>query len=438
MKGKKLWWIIGGALTLLLVVAVFANKNRDTSKKVTVAKVELVTITEKVTANGKIQPAQDVKISSDVSGEIIELAVKEGDQVKAGQLLVKINPDIYIAAVNRAEASLNTARANLASANARLAQAKAQFVNAEKTFKRNQELFQSQAISQSEFDNAVSSFEVAKAEVQASEQSAKAAEFSVKSAEATRKEARDNLNRTEIYAPQDGTISSLAVEEGERVVGTAQMAGTEMMRISDMNKMEVHVDVNENDIIRVSLNDTALVEVDSYLGKKFKGLVSEIANAATSSGLGTDQVTNFAVKITLLPSSYEDLMEGKPKTFSPFRPGMSANVDILTETKENVIAVPIEAVTTRTDSSKFSVKKSLAAEDGKSEEFECVFLYEGGKAIIRPVETGIQDSRFIYVKTGVDTTHSVITGPYAAVSRELAHETVVTKVDKKDLFTSKD
>ena len=237
MKGKKLWWIIGIGLVALLVVAVFANKNRDTSKKVTVEKVTLQTITERVTANGKIQPAQDVKISSDVSGEIIELAVKEGDQVKKGQLLVKINPDIYIAAKNRAEAALNSARANLATAKARYAQSKAQFINAEKTFQRNKELIANGAISQSEYDNAVSAYEVAKADAEAAEQGARASEFSVKSAEATRKEANDNLNRTEIYAPQAGTISSLAVEEGERVVGTAQMAGTEMMRISDMNML---------------------------------------------------------------------------------------------------------------------------------------------------------------------------------------------------------
>ncbi len=438
MKGKKLWWIIGGVVVLLLVIAVFTNKNRDTTKKVTVEKVTRETITEKVTANGKIQPAQDVKISSDVSGEIIELAVKEGDQVEKGQLLVKINPDIYIAALNRAEAALNSARANLATSKARYAQSKAQFINAEKTFNRNKELIKKGAISQADYDNAVSNFEVAKADVDAAEQGARAAEFSVKSAEATRKEARDNLNRTEIYAPQSGTISSLAVEEGERVVGTAQMAGTEMMRISDMNKMEVHVDVNENDIIRVSLNDTAEVEVDSYLGKKFKGIVTEMANAATSSGMGTDQVTNFAVKITLLTSSYTDLLKGKPESFSPFRPGMSANVDILTATEKNVIAVPIEAVTTRSDSAKFSFAKKAAEGDADKKEFECVFVYENGKANIRPVETGIQDSRFIYIKSGLNEEEEVITGPYSAVSRELSHEIAVTKVNKSELFKSED
>ncbi len=438
MKGKKLWWILGGGLAILLVVAVFANKNRDTTKKVTVAKASLNTITEKVTANGKIQPAQDVKISSEVSGEIVELNVKEGDQVNKGQLLIKINPDIFIAAVNRSSAALNTAKANLASSKARLAQAKAQFVNAEKTFERNQGIFESGAISQQEYDNAVSNFEVAKAEVEASEQAAKAAEYNVKSAAATLKEAQDNLLRTEIYAPQRGTISSLAVEEGERVVGTAQMAGTEMMRISDMNMMEVHVDVNENDIIRVSMGDTALVEVDSYLGQKFKGVVTEIANAATSSGMGTDQITNFAVKISLLPSSYKELLKGKPESFSPFRPGMSANVDILTETVKNVVVVPIESVTTRTDSAKFSFAKIAAKKEDQKEEFECVFLYENGKAVIRPVETGIQDSRYIYIKDGLDTASVVITGPYAAVSRELSHELAVEKVAKSELFTKEE
>ncbi len=363
----------------------------------------------------------------------------EGQQVKAGDLLLKIKPDIYQAQLSRADAALNSALAQSANSSARLTQAKAQFINAEKVFNRQQELVKQKAISQADFDQATQTYEVAKAEVVAAEQAAKSAEYTIRSSQASKKEAADQLNRTMIYAPKGGTISNLSVEQGERVVGTAQMTGTEMMRISDMNEMEVHVDVNENDIIRVKLGDTALVEVDSYLNRKFKGIVTEIGNAATSTtaAASTDQVINFKVKISILKISYSDLTQGKPASYSPFRPGMSASVEIQTKTVTSGLAIPIEAVTTRTDSASSKVKygkKALSKEEKEEKEFECVFVLQKGKAVIRPVKTGIQDNKNIEIISGINKGEEVITGPYSAVSRGLKNNLTVTKVDKDQLF----
>ncbi len=439
MKNKKIFVIGGIVLVLLIVLAVTMGGGGEEELKVSAKEATTASITEIVTANGKIQPALDVKISSDVSGEITELLVVEGQQVKAGDLLLKIKPDLYQAALSRADASLNSSLAQSANTNARLNQARAQFANAEKIYSRQQELFKQKAISQADYDQAIQTYEVAKAEVVAAEQSAKASEYTIRSAQASKKEAADQLNRTMIYAPKSGTISNLSVEQGERVVGTAQMTGTEMMRISDMNEMEVHVDVNENDIIRVKIGDTALVEVDSYLNRKFKGIVTEIGNAATSTTaqMSTDQVINFKVKISILKSSYEDILAGKPANFSPFRPGMSASVEIQTKTIVNSVAIPIEAVTTRTDSASSKVqygKKALTKEEIEEKEFECVFVLVDGKAMIRPVKTGIQDNKNIQIVSGLKKGEEVITGPYSAVSRTLKNNLVVKKVDKDELF----
>lgn len=443
MKNKKLLWIGIGVVALLIMLGLAFGGGDGDIQKVSVSEVTNAAITEIVTANGKIQPAQDVKISSDVSGEITELHVVEGQQVTAGQLLLKIKPDLYQAALSRAEASLNSTLANAANSTARLTQARAQFANAEKIFARQGELIKVKAISQAEYDQAVQTYEVAKAEVVAAEQSAKSAEFAVRSSQAGKKEASDQLARTMIYAPKSGTISGLSVEQGERVVGTAQMTGTEMMRISDMNEMEVHVDVNENDIIRVKLGDTALVEVDSYLNRKFKGVVTEIGNAATSTtaAASTDQVINFKVKISIVKGSYEDLLVGKPANFSPFRSGMSASVEIQTKTVSNSVAIPIEAVTTRTDSTSSKAKygkKALSKKELEEKEFECVFVLAKDKAMIRPVKTGIQDNKNIQILSGLKKGDKVITGPYSAVSRTLKSKMNVKVVDKDDLFEKKE
>jgi HlyD family secretion protein len=431
-KNKKAIIIVVVIILVLIVVAAVAGGGKGDKMAVNLTEVTKLDITEYVNANGKIQSAVDVKISSEVSGEIIELAVKEGDMVKEGDLLLKINPDIYISSLNRARAAVNTAKANLANAKAGLAQVKAQFINSKRAFERNEKLYKSGAISQAEFENIESTYEVGKAQVDASKQSVVAAEFSVKSSEATLKEANDNLKRTAIFSPQAGTVSALTVEQGERVVGTAQMQGTAMMNVANMKKMEVHVDVNENDIIRVKIGDTALVEVDSYLGKKFKGEVIEIANAAASLGTGTDQVTNFAVKIALIDDGYEGLMEGKPAGFSPFRPGMSAAVEIITKSVKNIIAVPIESVTTRSDSTGKVNRRSTDAD----KEFECVFVKEGTKAIMRKVKTGIQDNKNIQITEGLEPGEEVISGPYSAISRTLKNNVSVEVAEEEELVVS--
>jgi len=441
MKNKKLLYIGGGIVLLLIILAVVVKSGNSDATKVTVEPVQTATITETVTANGKIQPAQDVKISSDVAGEVTELLVKEGQTVKAGDLLCKIKPDIYQAALNRADAALSSTQAQAASSSARLNQARAQFANAEKVFNRQKELFRQKAISQADYDQATQQYEVAKAEVVAAEQSARSSEFAIRSSQASKKEASDNLQKTMIFAPKSGVVSGLQIEQGERVAGNSFNVGTEMMRISDMNSMEVHVDVNENDIIRVKLGDTALVEVDSYLNRKFKGIVTEIGNAAntTIAAASTDQVINFKVKISILKESYEDLVVGKPIGYSPLRSGMSASVEIQTKTVKNVMAIPIEAVTTRTDSSESKTKygkkaKKKDKEEEEETEFECVFVFQDEKACIRMVKTGIQDNKNIQVLSGLKQGDEVITGPYSAVSKKLKNKARVQKVDKDELF----
>lgn len=419
MKIKKKHIYIGVLLLLLIIGAIVKAMQSSKPFDVTTEKAEKRLIIETVIANGKVQPEVQVKISSDVSGEIIELNVREGDQVKKGDILAKINPDLYLSARDRLAAALNTAKANVANANARLAQSKAQFINAEAAFNRNKILHKQGAISDAEFDAAKSQYEVAKAEVEAAEQSIIAAEFNLKSAEASLKEANDNLQRTTIIAPVDGTVSMLSVEKGERVVGTTQMAGTEMMRIANLTEMEVKVDVNENDIVRIKLGDTADVEIDAYLGRKFKGVVREIANSAKVTGLSADQVTNFEVKVRILRSSYEDLINKDKPHLSPFRPGMTASVEIKTNKVNNALSVPIQAVTTREDTSKINTTEVNQIDLSSENSFECVFVFNDGKSVIKKVKTGIQNNKYIQILSGIEEGEEIITGPYTIVSKQL-------------------
>ena len=459
MKRKKIIRIAvisGIALILLLGVAKKMGwLGKGDIEKVAIEKAEKRTIIETVSASGKIQPEVEVKISPDVSGEVVELLVKDGDKVKKGDLLAKINPDIYVSNLDRMIATLNAQKASESNAKARVAQMRAQFINAQTNFDRNESLFKQGAISQSEYDAAKSAYDVAKEEVTAAEETYNAAKYTVTSYQASVKEASDNLKKTSIYAPVDGTISSLSIEKGERVVGTSQFAGTEIMRIANLSDMEVVVSVNENDIVRVSLGDTALVEVDAYLNRKFKGIVTEIANSASVTGATTDQVTNFNVKIRILKESYEDLIPKDHPNLSPFRPGMSATVDIQTETKKNVLSVPIQAVTTREDTTKSfdkTAKKEQEKEvvqdgdreitkvkDAKAEEVpEYVFVYRDGKVIMQKVKSGIQDNTYIEIISGLKEGDEVVSAPYTAITRRLKDGDKVDKVDKKDLFMGGD
>ncbi len=451
---KKKIFIFGGIGLIAILIVLAATKKKGTGEiKVVTEPVTMRTIVETVSANGKIQPEVDVKISPYISGEVVELNVIEGARVKKGDLLAKIDPEIYISNYQRTEASLQMQKANLANAKARLAQSQAQFVKSEEDFKRSKKLFDQNVISQSDYDAASSAFTVSKEEVTAAKENVNAAEFSVNSTEASLREARENLTRTSIYAPNDGTVSQLSVEKGERVTGASQFSsGTEIMRIANLERMIVKVEVNENDIVRVNLNDTCAIEVDAYLNTKFKGIVTEIATSANVQGISADQVTNFEVKILILEDSYANMVKENDLIKSPFRPGMSATVDIQTETESNILTVPIQAVTTRVDTTEkeTAMAKEEAEESSNEDEetevtkserndelMEYVFLYEDGTAKMVAVKTGIQDKMNIQILEGLSKDQEVITGPYRAVSKNLKDGDKVKKVDKKDLFEAK-
>jgi len=428
MKTNKLLTIILIAAVVLIILAIVGKKagwfGKEEVIKVAIEKVERRNITETITANGKVQPETEVKISPDVSGEIVELHVKEGDGVENGQLLARIKPELYVSARERSLAAVNSAKA-------RYAQAKAQFIQKELDYNRNKQLWDEQAISRAVFETALSAYQIAEAELDA-------AKYSVKSAEAALDEADENLVKTSIYAPMSGTVSMLLVEKGERVIGAQMMTGTEMMRIADLDRMEVMVEVNENDIVRVNLFDTALIEVDAFLGEKFKGTVTEIANSAKTLGLSTDQVTNFEVKVLLLRKSYQSLYDEGYN--NPFRPGMSATVDIQTKSVVQVLTSPIQAVTTRSDSILAVGDTSKTESEGISisastdDLNEIVFLAKEDKAEARKVTTGIQDNNYIEILEGLEEGEEIIIAPYNAVSKKLKPGSVIEVVKKEDLF----
>ena len=372
------------------------------------------TVVESVTASGKIQPEVEVKMSPEVSGEIIEVNVVDGQQVLEGDILVKINPDLYESAITRARAAVNSSKAVLAQSSVALDEAK-------KLWARNKVLFEKGAISEQEYDAAQRAISVAELQ----EESAK---YQLQSAEANLDEAYKNLKRTTIIAPINGTVTQLDVELGERVVGTATMTGTEMLRIADLNTMEVLVEVNENDIVKITKGDTAIIEVDAFLGNSFRGVVSEIANSAKLAlGASPDQVTNFEVKIRMINGSFASLVPDYGE--NPFRPGMTATVEIITNKMRDALVVPIQAVTVRSDTSSNAVSYERVLSEDVDESFEVVFTPDGMKAGLLVVESGIQDDEFIIV-SGVEDSTEVVTGPYSAVSRNLKRGTRIT-TDKK-------
>ena len=424
MKKKTIIWIIV-IVTILLIVLIGGKKagwfgKSGNFKQIEVTNISLIDIVETVAATGKIQPEVEIKLSSEVSGEIIKLPIIEGQQVKKGDLLVSINPDLVQALVNQSQASLQNIKAQLT-------QAEANLNNLKLNFERNKSLYEKGVISKSDWERTFTDYEVAKANV-------KSAYYNVQSAESGVKQSRDNLARTSIFAPRDGTISKLSVELGERVVGTAQMAGTEIVRVANLNNMEVEVDVNETDIVKVNVGDSTIVEVDAYLKREFKGVVTEIANTAENT-LSVDQVTNFKVKVRILPESYKDLSADKPENSSPFRPGMTATVDIITNKKENIIGVPISAIVIKTDTSSAKSKKIVKETiSSKTEKFECVFVKIGDIAKLRVITTGIQDDSNIEITSGLNEGDEVITGPYNTVTKILkSGDQVESKVaDKKE------
>ena len=422
MKKKTIIWII--VIVILLIVVLIGGKKggwfgkSGNFKQIEVTNISLIDIVETVAATGKIQPEVEIKLSSEVSGEIIKLPIKEGQQVKKGDLLVSINPDLVQALVNQSQAGLQNVKAQLT-------QAEANLDNLKLNFDRNKELYEKGVISKSDWERTFTDYEVAKANV-------KSAYYNVQSAQSSVKQSRDNLARTSIFAPRDGTISKLSVELGERVVGTAQMAGTEIVRVANLNNMEVEVDVNETDIVKVNVGDSTIVEVDAYLKREFKGVVTEIANTAENT-LSVDQVTNFKVKVRILPESYKDLSADKPENSSPFRPGMTATVDIITNKKENIIGVPISAIVIKTDTSSAKSKKIIKETiSSKTEKFECVFVKIGDIAKLRVITTGIQDDSNIEITSGLNEGDEVITGPYNTVTKILkSGDQVESKLEDK-------
>ena len=452
-------WILLGLIVVLVVVAAISNRNKPKGERVTVEKAEKRTIKEMVAASGKIFPQTEVKISSDVSGEIVDLFVEEGDSVVLGQVLAKIDPDAYQSQVERGVASVNSAKAQLANARANVENLKAQkqqtiaqLENAKDIFKRNEGLFKEGAISQADFETAQSNLRAleanlnaADASIKSAEENARASQFNIQSADATLKELRTSLRRTTLYAPMSGTVSQLNVEAGERVVGTIQMTGTELMRIANLNAMEVRVEVSENDIPRVSLGDDVDIEVDAYIDRKFKGIVTQIANSANSSAGGTisltsDQVTNFEVRISIKAASYTDLISETNRF--PFRPGMSASVEVNTETRDGIISIPIQAVTVRNPDEKKNRGKakmvSSTDDDEKVDDdddlVEVVFLAIGDTTSMVRVVTGIQDDSYIEILKGIKEGDEVISGPYTAISKKLKQGMTIQKVKEDELY----
>lgn len=454
VKKKSNKWLIFSLVAiflLLIAAAVYKSKTRPKGTEVEMTKVEKKTLVETVSASGKIYPATEIKISSDVSGEIVDLYVKEGDSVVVGQILLRIDPEAYASAVDRGRATVNNAKSQLAISRSQIEsniaqaeQIKAQLENARSVHKRNEQLKKEGVISELEFEQSLSNLRGLEANLRASEagvksakQNAEATEYSIKSSEASLKELTTSLNRTTIKAPASGIVSSLSVEKGERVLGTIQMTGTEIMRISNLNAMEVQVDVTENDIPKVKLGDEVDIEVDAYLGKKFKGNVTEIANSASNitsaASAGTDQVTEFIVKIRVDPNSYKELTSKSNKY--PLRPGMSASVDIFTNKREGIITVPIQSVTVRE-------KDGIKKEEGKltdADYEEVVFVVKGDTIAKQKVVTGIQDDESIEIVSGVDTSMTVVSGPYNDIAKTLkSGEKVRKKEEKKDKDKDKD
>jgi HlyD family secretion protein len=437
MNTKKLLRYLIIAAVVLIAFAVIGKKAGWFGKEITFdVATDLVRrrdITEFITANGKIQPETEVKINPEISGEIVELYVEDGDEVKDGQLLLRIKPDLYVSARDRVAAAVDAARANLANARAQLAQVNAQFEQAQLSYERNKKLWEEGAISKADWESALSVYKIAQANVESAKQGVAGAEFSIKSAVASLNEANEKLTKTSIYAPMSGTIAALYVEKGQRVAGTELMTGTDLLTIADLNMMELLVEVNENDIVRVKEGDTAIIEVDAYLDREFKGVVTQIANSAKTTGMSTDQVTNFDVKILILKESYEDLL-GKGN-LKPFLPGMSASADIMTEKKKGVLSLPIQAVTTRIDT--LNTADSVDLKEMADKPKEIVYLYDKGKAVQQEVKSGIQDNNFIEIKEGLKDSAEVIVAPYDVIAKKLKDGTPVNKVKEEDLNKKK-
>ncbi|MBS1487521.1 MAG: efflux RND transporter periplasmic adaptor subunit [Bacteroidetes bacterium] len=437
-SNRLMYWGIGILVGIILILIVGKSQGwigASNELEVELGKTKRVSITEKVSASGTVQPVIEVKIAPEVSGEIIDLNVEDGDSVSLGKVLVKIRPDILLSQLERNEAMLSQQRANVEASKAAISVAEANFAKAELDYKRQEKLHSEKVISDADWQTAEQAYRVAKNNLASAHRNYDATKFVVSSTEASVKEARENVRKTTVVAPMKGTVSKLSVKKGERVVGTATMTGTEMLRIADLNVMEVRVNVNENDIVRVHLRDTVIIDVDAYsaTGKQFKGVVTNIANTAKDK-TSTDAITEFEVRILILRSSYQDLIKKGNKY--PFRPGMTASVEIITQKKDNVLSVPLAAVTTRTAEGMKLEKKPSGPENDyeddnserkvttgkekeKKEDRIVVFISDKGIAKMKEVKTGISDYDNIEITSGLPDSATVITGPFLVVSKRL-------------------
>ncbi len=441
---KKAWWIIIISLVLIVTFVIISKRSGGDETKVAVEKAALHTITETVTASGKIYPETEVKIAPEVSGEITLLNIQEGDSVRKGDVLVKINPAIYNSMVDQAEATVEQTRASANNSKEMMAQAQSQYELALATYNRNKKLYEQKVISQLEFEQGEAAFKSAKATLDAAAASTSGGKYGIKGAQAGLSQAQVNLLKTTVIAPAAGIISELLVKKGERVVGTAQYAGTEMLTIADMSRIEVRVDVSETDISKVKIGDTTIISADAYRNRKFKGLVSKIAVSSTKTGVAgstgnsADQVTNYTVHILIIPSSYADLTLNLAKGKFPFKPGMSASVEIQTNRQDNILSVPVNAVTTRDwpDSIKNKNTTATTAEDNIR---QVVFVYDSKTQLvnIRDVKTGLQDNKYLQVTAGLKENEQVVIAPYGAIARTLNDKTKVKVVDKDKVYETK-
>ena len=430
---------LGALIVLIILLKITGVIGKPKLTQVATEKASVREINETVSASGKIKPHVEVKISPEVSGEVVELPIKEGDVVKKGQLLCKIRPDILKSELDRAEAANSTQRASIGNAKQMLAQSQATYDNQASIYKRDKVLYDNKVITAAEFEAAKASYDGAKAGLEAAKQNVIGSTFGLAQSQASVKEAADNLIKTTIYSPVDGVVSKLSIEKGERVLGTQQFAGTEIMTISDLSQLDVNVDVNENDINRIQLGDSSKIDVDAFLGKKFAGIVTEIGSSANVVGTNADQVTNFTVKVRISPASYKDLLIKTAANPNPFRPGLTATVDINTNHTTS-LSVPIQSVTTR------EIKKmDMADTNGQTQDDankpkvnatikEYVFVYKAGKVKQVLVTTGIQDDTNIQIKSGLKAGDEVVSAPFATIAKLLNDNMQVEKVDKGKLF----
>ncbi|MGZ3844930.1 MAG: efflux RND transporter periplasmic adaptor subunit [Flavisolibacter sp.] len=446
---KSLKWIliVVGLLAVLFVGAKMLGKSSKSGTKVTAEKAQKRTIIETVNASGKVYPEVEVKISPDISGEITELDVQEGDSVRKGQVLARIYADIYSSQRDEAAARVTQSQATVANSEASLTALKAQLDQAKVNYDRNKDLFDQKVISKSEFEQYETQYRTAQSQYNAAQQNIRSLKAATQSTQTSLVAANKNLSRTTLVSPMNGVISSLSVKKGERVSGNSFTLGTEMMRVAEMDVMEVRVDVGENDIVKVNIGDSADIEVDAYNNRKFKGVVTQIASSTKTTVSSSGDVTNYEVRIRIDPASYTDLLgPTKPNRF-PFRPGMNASADIKTQKKDNVVSVPIAAVAARVKGS----DKSIADQKKEKEKTqtdanqdvnvagddieEVVFVIKtDGTVEKRTVTTGVQDINYIEIRSGLKEGEQIVTAPFDAVNKTMKSGDKVVVVAKDKLF----